>query len=81
MNEYAEVETDEDGTIWAYYYEQQIALNDLFDENGYCRIALSHGDNTVYLEVELDKEDGYSYSQRINNIPFFEKALYTVIDP
>lgn len=81
LNEYAEVETDEDGTIWVYYYEQQINISDLFDENGFCRIALSHEGETVYLEVELEQDGGYCYSQRNSNIPEEEKALYTVIDP
>ena len=54
-----EVEYKDDGTVWVYYYDQEIEITDLF-ENGICRVKLVNGEETLYMTVEYD--NGYSVS-------------------
>ena len=54
-----EVEYKDDGTVWVYYYDQEIEITDLF-EDGICRVKLVNGEETLYMTVEYD--NGYSVS-------------------
>ena len=54
-----EVEYKEDGTVWVYYYNQEIDITDRF-ENGICYVKLVNGDETLYMTVKYN--DGYSIS-------------------
>ena len=46
-----EVETDEDGNIWFYYYDKKFNITDLFDENDVCKAAFEYEGKTVYFVV------------------------------
>lgn len=75
MSQHADVVADETGKVWVYYYDQQIDITDRFDQDGICRIMLSHDGATSYLKV-IRKEDGsYHYSQ--SGEPEDDKELYT----
>lgn len=54
-----EVEYEEDGTVWVYYYDQKLEITDLF-QNGVCYVKLDHGGEILYLTVKYD--DGYTVS-------------------
>ena len=49
-----QVEYEEDGTVWVYYYNQKIDITDKFDEDGICYVKLSHGEETLYMTVKYD---------------------------
>ncbi|MDE6364417.1 MAG: hypothetical protein K2L86_09180 [Lachnospiraceae bacterium] len=63
INESASVKEDEDGRIWAYYYDQKTEITDLFDENGVCTITMTHEDKTIQLEITDNGGGGYSIMQ------------------
>ena len=46
-----------------YYYSQQIDITDRFDENGICRIVLSHEGTPSSLKVIREEDGSYPYSQ------------------
>lgn len=79
MNRHADVMADEDGTVWVYYYDQQINITDLFDEDGICRILLTHDGVTSYLKVTREENGSYPYSQR--NEPEDAVELYLPVSP
>lgn len=54
-----EVEYKDDGTVWVYYYDQQMEITDLF-EDGVCYLKLSHGEETKYMTIKY--QDGYATS-------------------
>lgn len=60
----AEIDVDEDGRVWIYYYDQKIDITDSFDENGACSLTLSHEDQTVHLEIKKDEDGRYSFAQK-----------------
>lgn len=66
MSSFADIDVDEDGKVWIYYYDQQIDITDSFDENGICNLTLTHEDKTVYLEITRDEDGGYSLTQTEN---------------
>lgn len=55
-----EVEYEDDGTVWVYYYDQKIEITDKF-EDGVCYVKLSAGDKTVYMTVKY--QNGYAMSE------------------
>lgn len=56
-----EVEYREDGTVWLYYYDQELELTDQF-ENGICYVTLKGPEKTLYVTVRY--QNGYSVSER-----------------
>lgn len=66
MSESADVEQDEDGKVWVYYYDQKIEITNSFDENGVCSLTLTHEDKTIYLEITSNGNGGYTLSQTEN---------------
>lgn len=46
------VEYKEDGSVWVYYYDQELEITDCFDENGICYVHLTHGDASEYLTIK-----------------------------
>ena len=55
-----EVEYEEDGTVWVYYYDQKLDITDKF-EDGICYVKLHHGEKTLYVTVEY--QGGYAVSE------------------
>lgn len=76
MNESADVETDENGRVWLYYYEQKVDITDLFDEEGICRVVLSHDGKKVYVEVAANPDGSYPLTQE-NKVSGRKRDLYT----
>lgn len=66
MSNFADIDVDEDGKVWIYYYDQKVDITDSFDENGICNLTLTHEDKTVYLEITKDEDGGYSLTQTEN---------------
>lgn len=61
-----EVEKDQDGNIWIYYYDKKLNITDLFDKDGICKVAFEHEGRMVYFKIqEGDEIEGlpgnYSY--------------------
>jgi hypothetical protein len=54
-----EVEYEEDGTVWVYFYDQKIDITDKFTD-GVCYIKLVNGDDTFYMTVKYKKGYGVS---------------------
>lgn len=40
----------EDGTVWIYYYDQEIEITDRF-KDGVCYAKVSNGDETLYMTI------------------------------
>lgn len=82
INQYAMVETDENGAVWAYYYDQILNITDLFDENDTCRLLLSHNGTFIYLKVTREQDGSCSYSQHTEPLDgeAAENYLYIVIE-
>lgn len=40
----------EDGTVWIYYYDQEIEITDRF-QDGVCYAKVSNGDETLYMTI------------------------------
>lgn len=49
----------EDGTVWIYYYDQEIEITDRF-EDGVCYAKVSNGDETLYMTILY--QDGWCSS-------------------
>lgn len=54
-----DVEYEDDGTVWVYYYDQKMNVTDSF-EDGVCYVKLVHGEGTLYMTIKYD--NGYSIS-------------------
>ena len=63
MSRSADIDVDEDGKVWIYFYDQKIEITDSFDENGVYNLTLAHEDRSVYLEITKDEDGGYSFTQ------------------
>ena len=63
MSKSANIDVDEDGKVWIYFYDQKIEITDSFDENGVYNLTLSHEDRSVYLEITKNEDGGYSFTQ------------------
>lgn len=61
-----EVEYQEDGSVWLYYYDQKIDITDKF-EDGICYVKLQGEDKTLYLTVKYQK--GYAMSEKKYILP------------
>jgi hypothetical protein len=54
-----EVEYEEDGTVWVYFYDQKIDITDKFTD-GVCYIKLVNGDDMFYMTIKY--KEGYGVS-------------------
>lgn len=63
MSKSANIDVDEDGKVWIYFYDQKIEITDSFDENGIYNLTLAHEDRSVYLEITKNEDGGYSFTQ------------------
>lgn len=54
-----EVEYEDDGTVWVYYYNQKIDITDNF-EDGVCYVKVSNRDETLYMTIK--HQNGWSTS-------------------
>lgn len=63
MSQSADIDVDEDGKVWIYFYDQKVEITDSFDESGVCTLTLTHDDRSVYLEITKDADGGYSFTQ------------------
>lgn len=78
MNNSASIGEDENGRVWVYYYDQKIEITDLFNEEGICRIAITHEGNPAYLEITREEDGSYPFSQS-NQLSEAEKVLFSNI--
>lgn len=67
-------EVDKDGKIWLYYYDRQIEITNLFDDDGICRVAVKHDGNTAYFAIGR----GGDYSSQIEAPADAER--YTLVE-
>lgn len=44
------VDYREDGTVWVYYYDQQMNITNQF-KDGVCYVKVSNGENTLYMTI------------------------------
>ncbi|MCX4269404.1 MAG: hypothetical protein OSJ62_12200 [Lachnospiraceae bacterium] len=56
---YPTVKYKEDGTIWVYYYDQEIEITDQFQDE-VCYVKVSNGKDTLYMTILY--QDGWSTS-------------------
>ncbi len=56
-----EVEYEEDGSVWVYWYDQKLEITDKF-EDGICYVKLDNGEKVLYMTVKY--QNGYSTSTR-----------------
>lgn len=54
-----DVEYEDDGSVWVYWFDQKIAITDKF-ENDLCYVKLVNSEKTLYLTVKY--QDGYTVS-------------------
>lgn len=54
-----EVEYNDDGSVWVYYYDQKIEITDKF-EDSVCYLKLSNEDETLYMTIKY--QDGWCTS-------------------
>ena len=54
-----EVEYQEDGSVWVYYYDQEIDITDQF-KDGVCYVKVSNGETTLYMTIVY--QNGYCVS-------------------
>lgn len=54
-----EVEYQEDGSVWVYYYDQEIDITDQF-KDGVCYVKVSNGETTLYMTIVY--QNGYCIS-------------------
>ena len=80
LNESADVDKDADGRVWVYYYDQKVDITDLFDDEGVCRVKMTHEGQVIYLEIEQGEYGGFPYSQT-NDLPEEEIEKYIDITP
>lgn len=78
LNESADVDEDADGRVWVYYYAQKVDITDLFDDEGICRVKMTHEGQVIYLEIKRGEYGGYPYSQT-DDLPEEEIEKYTDI--
>lgn len=78
LNQSADIAKDTDGRIWIYYYDQKADITDLFDEEGICKVQLTHDNETVYLEIEQEKDGIFPYS-KTNEAPADSAAYHAVV--
>lgn len=69
--DHPDVEYKDDGTVWAYYHDQQIEITDSFDEDGVCYLLLEDGNETLYMTVKYQNgfgvsPDGYMTPEEFN---------------
>ncbi len=55
-----DVQYEEDGSIWVYYFDQKIEITDKFDDQGVCYVQLKNGKDTLYMTVKY--QNGYATS-------------------
>ena len=60
LNE-AEIVNTEDGRVMVYYYDQALDITDDFDEEGNCRLALTHDGETMYFIFHGSVDEDWSY--------------------
>ncbi len=51
-----EVEKDQDGNVWIYYYDKKKNITDLFDDDGICKVAFEHEGRMVYFKIQEGDE-------------------------
>lgn len=78
LNQSVDIAKDTDGRIWIYYYDQKADITDLFDEEGICKVQLTHEKETVYLEIEQEKDGNYAYS-KTNEAPADSTEYHAVV--
>lgn len=78
INQSANIAEDADGRVWVYYYDQKADVTDLFDEEGICKVKLTHEGQTIYLEIERDKDGSYAHSQT-NDLPEDSENYISVV--
>ncbi len=54
-----DVEYEEDGTVWVYYYDQKIDITNKFEDE-VCYVKVSNGDETLYMTIKY--QNGWSTS-------------------
>lgn len=54
-----DVQYEEDGNVWVYWFDQKIDITDKF-ENNVCYIKLVNGEETLYMTVKY--QNGYATS-------------------
>lgn len=74
MNQYAEVWADPEGKVHVYYYDQEIDVTDLFDQDNICRLLLTHEGKPSYLKITRETDGSYPFSQSAT--PEDDAALY-----
>ena len=47
-----ETEVREDGSVWLYYYDQEMEITDLFNEDGVCFVLLKHENEIMYVTIK-----------------------------
>lgn len=73
-----DVDTDEEGNVWVYYYDQKIDITNLFDEDNVCRIVLTHEDEKLYVKITADKDGSYP-CECTSILTDEEQELYTKV--
>lgn len=54
-----EVEKDQDGNVWLYYYDKKLNITDLFDKDGICKVTFEYEGRMVYFKIhEGDEIEG-----------------------
>lgn len=61
-----EVNYEEDGSVWIYYYDQKIDITNKF-EDGVCYAKVLNGEETLYMTIKY--QNGCSISHRKYQIP------------
>lgn len=79
-NQHAMVETDENGDVRVYYYDQALNITELFDDSGICRIILLHDATPVYLKVTQKPDGTYPFSQSDEPEDDRESYVYIIAD-
>lgn len=79
-NQHAIVETDENGDVRVYYYDQALNITGLFDDSGICRIVLLHDGTPVWLKVTREADGSYPYSQSSEPEDDKESYVYIIAD-
>lgn len=77
LNQSVDIAEDTDGRVWIYYYDQKADITDLFDEEGICKVQLTHEGETVYLEIEQGEVGDFAYS-KTNEMPEDRAEYYAV---
>lgn len=78
-----EVEKDQDGNIWIYYYDKKLNITDLFDKDGICKVAFEHEGRMVYFKIqEGDEIEGFpgNYSYECGMEKPKDAENYTILE-